>query len=488
MKRLAPCLLLLAVPVEAANFTVTNTFDSGAGSLRQAVIDANGAPAPPHRIEFAIPGTGPHVITLGPTQLPTLTVDVEVDGYSQPGATPNTSAVGFNADLRIILDGSGAAPNGFQTSTPQAIFRGLRIRNFQATGLFLTGGGAVTGCHIEDNNFGVALSLFGGTVGGPTFAERNLVSGNRSVGLSIESVGLTTVVGNFVGTDASGLAADGNGVGAQVINGAVTLLDNFISGNQFAGVFLITRDDFHLRVLHGNWIGLGGDRGTPVPNLQTGIRVDGTGGVRIGGPGLGEGNQIAYNGGDGILVVNGFRGELSTATIEANRIHDNGGLGIDLGDDGVTANDSGDADTGPNGLTNFPLLTSAQRIPGGLRLSGTLAAQPATTYRLFFYDSDNCDATGNGEGQRSLWSLDVTTDAAGAANFSTDAFGADGAIITATAAHPTAGTSEFSPCVPVVAGNLNVLEVPTLSPFAIVALGLLLAMAGGWVLRRRETV
>ena len=56
---LAMTALCLATPLAAATFTVTTTADSGAGSLRQAITDANSS-AGPHTIQFAIPGPGVH--------------------------------------------------------------------------------------------------------------------------------------------------------------------------------------------------------------------------------------------------------------------------------------------------------------------------------------------------------------------------------------------------------------------------------------------
>src|SRR5215468_75891 len=90
----------------ASTFTVTNNSDSGAGSLRQAITDANNH-AGLDRIEFNIPGAGVHTITLA-SALPTITGPVVIDGYTQPGATPNTLSVGDNAVLLIELNGTNA--------------------------------------------------------------------------------------------------------------------------------------------------------------------------------------------------------------------------------------------------------------------------------------------------------------------------------------------------------------------------------------------
>src|SRR5215210_352697 len=97
-----------ARPAHASTtFTVTNTDDSGAGSLRQAILDAN-ATTGADVIDFDIPGTGVHTIAPN-TELPSITEQVTIDGYSQPGAQPNTKAVGTDADLKIELSGANAA-------------------------------------------------------------------------------------------------------------------------------------------------------------------------------------------------------------------------------------------------------------------------------------------------------------------------------------------------------------------------------------------
>ena len=98
-------------------------------------------------------------------------------------------------------------------------------------------------------------------------------------------------------------------------------------------------------------------------------------------------------------------------------IYSNGGLGIDLGGNGVTQNDTGDADTGANNLQNFPIVTYATILNGNLTVHGSLNSTPNTTYRIEVFINDAADATGYGEGQMYLGSFNVTTDSAGNANF-----------------------------------------------------------------------
>src|SRR5688500_18463387 len=90
-------LVLHVTGAEAITFTVLNTLDSGAGSLRQAISSANGASGPDN-IVFNIPGAGPHRITISSTAL-VVTDQVVIDGFTQPGSSANTLATGNNAVL-----------------------------------------------------------------------------------------------------------------------------------------------------------------------------------------------------------------------------------------------------------------------------------------------------------------------------------------------------------------------------------------------------
>ena len=119
-------------------FTVTDTDDSGPGSLRQAILDSNASPPPPpgtsNLIEFSISGSGVHTI-MPATQLPDITQPLEVDGYTQPGSSPNTNppGLGDNAVILIELSGAIAPPNtrGLTINVSECGVRGLIINRFQ---------------------------------------------------------------------------------------------------------------------------------------------------------------------------------------------------------------------------------------------------------------------------------------------------------------------------------------------------------------------
>src|SRR5712692_226042 len=199
-------------------FMVTNTNDSGAGSLRQAIIDANNNPGL-DTIAFNIPGSGVHTITPA-TDLPTITEAVVIDGYTQPGASANTLAVGDNAVLLIQLDGT-ALPNSSGLNLSGAngsTVRGLVINSFSAdvlangssnhtiAGNFL--GTDPTGMtSVGTSAIAVSFQInSGNTIGGTTPAARNVMSAGGGV-ITLQTSTGNTVQGNYIGINAAGTAA-----------------------------------------------------------------------------------------------------------------------------------------------------------------------------------------------------------------------------------------------------------------------------------------
>jgi hypothetical protein len=207
----------------AATFTVINTSDAGAGSLRQAILGVN-ASVGPHAINFAIvPGSG--VQTIAPISvLPAISNTVTIDGYSQPGSSANTLANGDNAVLLIRLDGvavTNSFPAALQFYSSGNIVHGLVIVRFwDALAFYGSSGSTVAGNFIGYDTDGVARgntdtgvyitsALFersgGNVIGGTVPAARNIISGNGSgVFIWLDRVGGNFVQGNFIGTDATG--------------------------------------------------------------------------------------------------------------------------------------------------------------------------------------------------------------------------------------------------------------------------------------------
>src|SRR6478672_2389911 len=121
----------------ADTYPVTNTNDSGAGSLRQAIIDANGHRGP-DSISFNIPGSGVRTIAAA-SELPVITSPVTIDGYTQPGASANTLESGDNAKILIELNGAsaGSGISGLTLGSGSAgsTVRGLTINRFMGNGI-----------------------------------------------------------------------------------------------------------------------------------------------------------------------------------------------------------------------------------------------------------------------------------------------------------------------------------------------------------------
>ncbi|MBI1917437.1 MAG: right-handed parallel beta-helix repeat-containing protein [Planctomycetes bacterium] len=362
-----------AVEADRHYFTVTTTADSGAGSLRQAILDANNTPnlgAGPDIIQFDIPGSGVHTITPG-SALPNITEAVLIDGYSQPGSSPNTLAVGDNAVLEIRLDGASAGSSaiGLHLQGPG----GSTVR-----GLSLTGFGSIaiavdSASNVIEGNFlglladgtttagnggdGVLISnVAGNLVGGTTPDARNLISGNAGSGVEVRFSGATgnVIAGNYIGTDKNGSTALGNGPGILVdgvsinigasnntIGGSAAGAGNLISGNNGFGVHLYGFGTSDNKV-QGNRIGTDATGTAKVGNTRGGVEIDNSAsGNFLGTDGDGvndfsKGNLISGNSGEGVQI--GFNGTASGNVIAGNFIGTNAAGTAALGNqfDGIT--------------------------------------------------------------------------------------------------------------------------------------------------------
>jgi hypothetical protein len=474
-----------ASAASAALYPVTNTNDAGAGSLRQAILDANANPGP-HAIQFLIPGDELHVIT-PLSELPPLLNETIVTGLTEEGA----ECLAWPPTLRVILDGAqaGAGASGLRVFGDDSLVVGLVIRNFSGFGLEIQNNEAVA---VRCNFIGVSalgdvalpnasggilvFSSVNSRIGGTFESERNLVSGNGAAGIAIAGLsGSTEVIGNYIGTDVDGLAALPNATGVQVTSPDVTVGGfapdggNLISGNDGAGIAIFDEGASGVLVF-GNRIGLDAE-GEPTLGNGTGIAVSGGASDALIGATLlpNLGNQIAGNAGHG---VNLFNDETTLGIrIRGNRIHDNGALGIALDGAGLTPtpNDPGDADTGPNRLQNFPELASAAAGEGGLAVSYFVPSDPAeSAYPLTV---DLYVADGDGEEGRTWLGADSFDEADHAAGVPkemgvTVLFAGDLPRVVATATDAEGNTSEFSP-------SVLVPEPAALAPAALAALAAL---------------
>jgi len=446
---------------------VTTTADSGAGSLRQALLDANANPN--HSlVRFAIPGVcgSQGILLLSP--LPDITTPVTIDGYTQSGTQPNTNAQAFNAQICVGLTQIGSAPVGLHAvAGSQLVVRGLWFGSFTGSGAAAIRFTAGTGHVVEGVQFSGVLPnattingnlrnvlISGGNdlrIGGPAIGQRNLISGAQQQGIAISNAGFgagVVIQNNLIGTNADRSAVDGNGgAGISVSNsGGVDILGNVINGNDGNGVSIsssslgvVIRDNEIGRPLQGNQ-----GHGVYVGGGSFSVVIGGSESVNAGG------NQIRSNGGAGVWVADG-----DAVRIRGNGFDDNTLLGIDLGTAGMTPNDPGDGDTGANDLQNYPVLTAAGLLGQQLSLSGTLASGANAQYVIDFYLRDLCDASGHGEGARYLGHLEVSSNGSGQASFShsidlPNGVAEVGDVVTATATRqgPTniGDTSEFSAC------------------------------------------
>ncbi len=470
---------IASTAARAAIFTVTSTNDGGAGSLRQAIIDANGTPGA-DLIQFAIPGAGVHtIVTFAP--LP-VTESVLLDGYSQPGSLWNSDPAGDDAVLQIELLGQGT--DGLALTGGSSIVQGLAVQGFQ-TAVAIAGqaGNVIQGNFIGTDAAGVATfgNVFGVAITGTTGldrigdnypAARNLISGNSTAGIVISGGAGKKILGNLIGTDVSGGAAVPNGAGITLTGSSLNQIGgapserNVISGNFGDGISMTDGDS---NEIVGNYVGTDATGTHSVSNSGRGIRADGASQNFviaynvISGNG-GDGVSLAFttgdpstaadhvaenkigtdaagsapigNGGAGVLVEFGtalfvhdntiaFNQEgvwrtsptiTSSVAISRNSIYANRGLGILTGA-GIGANL-------PLSVYAFPRIVSAVSNGGTTTIQAELSGFPDAMVTLEYFTSPACSVTWPrdfDEGRTYVGSsAPAMTDATGHASFSTD--------------------------------------------------------------------
>ena len=365
------------------------------------------------------------------------------------GATANTigeagapNVISGNNQNGVFLVDAGTNDNRVQNNRIGVDITGALARPNGIDGVRLEAGGAATGNMIGGDELG------------------NVISGNVESGIRvINQMASTLILGNLVGTDASGNAGIGNGQhGVHISGGSAGNTvggpgggqRNVLSGNGGQGV-RIDGTSTNNNVVAANRIGTNAAGTAGIGNASGGIAItNAAANNTIGGP-IG-GNLIAFNtGGDGVNVA----ADAGTGNaILGNSIHTNTGLGIDLLNDGVTSNDLGDPDPGPNLLQNFPALSGAVSVGGNVHVAGSLNGAASTTYRVELFANSLAVAD---EGERFLGAVNVLTDASGNTPFGATfvASVSPGELITATATDPANNTSELSAPLAVV-GHLLV--------------------------------
>jgi len=312
-----PILALAASTLAGATFTVTNTNDSGAGSLRQAILDANGN-AGLDTITFNITGSGLHtILPLASTM--SITEAVVIDGFSQAGSTPNTLLVGNDAVYTIEIDGSGLANDLFRVLTSGATIRGLLINPVPGVSIQIDGGADgnkvignwigidVTGTqYLGANSTAIRVGGSNNQVGGTDPADHNVIVGGSSFGsatLDIQVGGFNVIQGNHVGLNAAGTASLSpgsapswgislnSGAHDTVVGGTVAAARNVVFGN--AAIMLGSGS--HNDTIQGNYIGTDATGSVALGSV---IGIDTNNSPHddlIGGSAPGAGNVISGN-------------------------------------------------------------------------------------------------------------------------------------------------------------------------------------------------
>jgi parallel beta-helix repeat protein len=301
--------LVAALESRAAPLTVTNANDSGPGSLRQAILDANTV-AGPDTIVFNLAGSGWHTIVLL-SGLPAVTDQVIIDGTTQPG---------YAGRPLIELNGAGAgAVSGLQLVAGNSTVRGLVINRFAGDGIRIQTGGTnvIEGNYIGvstngtavlgNGGDGVMITSPGNLVGGATAGTGNVISGNATNGVHLSGTSArgNAIQGNYIGTDASGNMAVGNlGEGISLFRaGSNVIAGNVISGNAKSGVYFSQAETTN-NLVQGNFIGTTAGGNQPLGNASSGVSIWSANGNVVGGQIAAARNIISGNRLDGIFITN----------------------------------------------------------------------------------------------------------------------------------------------------------------------------------------
>ncbi|KAA1260344.1 BNR/Asp-box repeat protein [Rubripirellula obstinata] len=390
-----------------SQFVVTNSLDDGAGSLRQAMLDANETVGR-DRIRFDIPGSGPHSIPLQ-WQLPMITDSVSLDATTQTG---------WNGTPMIEISGASLDQgDGFFVYATDSVIRGFAINRMPGLGIGLAQGNNV----IESNYIGTNLA--GDAAATPASTGIFIQPGSN---------------GNRIGTNGDGIADEVEG--------------NLISGHGGFGIFVQT--DFN--VIAGNKVGTDAVGTSAIPNGITGVLLTaGASDNFVGSIEPGTGNIIAFNGAAGVGVVSGMGN-----SILGNAIFQNGSLGIDLSPAGANVNDLGDSDTGPNGLQNHPTIQRAVVTSSTTDVVFELDTAAGNGFRVEFFWSEQQDPSGRGEGQGFLGAVTIGQANAGKSVHvrSFAALPDQAAYLSATITDSAGNTSEFSNAIEIESSDDLVLD------------------------------
>ncbi|WP_050813288.1 beta strand repeat-containing protein [Aquimarina agarivorans] len=383
-----------AAGVDATVFMIPPTADP-LGRTADANYDANGY------FDIFIPNN----ISGVPFDLPPITgANTHIDGRSQTAFSGNSNIGTIGAGGTSVGTNGNVLPNYnlpeiqiHQNNGNVLTFQGANnvIRNLSVyannnAGILVNDGSTL----VQNNIIGVnALGVNSGNIrfgvhvrGGATTAtiNSNYIATTIRDGLLINGGTSTTIVNNHITSNGtSGSCFDNiriqNGTGITIQNNLIEQGAAFgIDGDINSGNITITENTIRENGQNG-----GNCTATTIENA----------GIKLRGSNSSITNNIINNNGGPGIVLGG--GNTSGNLISQNSIFANGrtekALGIDLdatiGDvdgDGVTINDSGDSDSGPNGLINFPTFETATIRGNMLKITGW--ARPGSIIEIFLTD------------------------------------------------------------------------------------------------------
>jgi Calx-beta domain len=412
----------------------------GSDDLQRNVIAANGISSP-------LPGSGG--------------AGVRITGAGAARNVVLGNYIGLQADGKAVL---GNALEGVRIENQansntvgpgnviSANLRGVLITGSNTSGNLIQGnliGTDLDGAADKGNaREGVRIESAGNSVVGDGNGSQVISGNNVGVAIVGASAASNVVAGNFIGTDVTGTLDLGNSLQGvlienapgSTIGGTAAGERNLVSANHW-GIEIrgITATS---NVIENNLIGTSLNGANPLGNEVDGVLIH-----QSASNNSTSFNTVAFNIRDGVRIEDNSTGN----AILTNSIFQNGVLGIDLvaptdPTTGLTPNDPGDVDSGPNNLQNSPTLTAVFPGTTGTTIQGTLQSAPNTTYTIQFFVNDGLNQSGQAEGKRFVGQITASTDSSGLASFSADVLGqlTNDELVTATATDPLGNTSEFS--------------------------------------------
>jgi hypothetical protein len=354
-------------------FVVSSNGDSGLGTLRQAIMDAN-AHANSGGLDIIAFALAPGSTTIAPTSaLPAITDPVFVAGLTQPGSSAGTPLV----ELSGV---SAGAADGLTDTAGGSVIQGLVVDNWQGNGIVLGANGDlfvsnfigldVTGAATALNTgAGILVVGTGNVIGGTTPDLRNVIGG--SPGVLLAGAG-NVVEGNFIGVRSDGTALPTGTqptIGVEVVAAGNTIggtagAGNVISGNSTAGVISASTGT----VVQGNLIGTNAAGSAGLGGQLIGV-LDAAGGMTLGGTTAGAGNTISGNGLGVLLSGSG------ASVVQGNLIGTDitGATAVPNSSDGINVSSSGNTIGGTDtGAGNFISGNGADGILLAAAVSGNV--------------------------------------------------------------------------------------------------------------------